>query len=72
MGCDGFLERRRSSVDGKKEDLLLDRPRERVPREEAWKKKSSQAECLEPSAALDSQSSYCRRIGKRERGLRDY
>jgi hypothetical protein len=38
VGCDGFLERRRSSVDGKKEDLLPYRPRERAPREEAWKK----------------------------------
>jgi hypothetical protein len=67
VGCDGFLERRRSSVDGRKEDLLPDRPRERVPREEAWKKKSSRAECLKPFAAPDSQSSYCRRIGERER-----
>jgi hypothetical protein len=49
------------------EDLLPDRPRERVPREEAWKKKSSWAECLEPSVAPDSQSSYCKRIGERER-----
>jgi hypothetical protein len=39
VGSDGFLERRRSSVDGRKEDLLPDRPRERVPGEEAWKKK---------------------------------
>ncbi len=72
MGCDEFLERRRSSVDGKKEDLLPNRPRERVPRKEAWKKKSSRVECLEPSTAPDNQSNYCRRIGKRERGLRDY
>jgi len=72
VGCDGFLERIRSSVDGRKEDLLPDKPRERVPGEKAWKKKNSRAECLEPSAAPDSQSSYCRRIGERERGLRDY
>jgi hypothetical protein len=35
------------------------------------KKKNSRVECLKPSAAPDSQLSYYRRIGERER-LRDY
>jgi len=51
----------------KRRTFLPDRPRERVPRGKAWKKESRWAECFEPSAAPDNQSSYYRRIGERER-----